>query len=88
MDGDEVDASAVRRTVLAYRAAGGPGELQGLDSFTMLLSGELNFLAEQAAKTLDPALDDDHRAHALAEVQECLLSLPTPQVLTPPWPGA
>ncbi|SDO71631.1 Ser/Thr protein kinase RdoA involved in Cpx stress response, MazF antagonist [Pedococcus dokdonensis] len=81
VDGDEVDASAVRRTVQAYRAAGGTGAVRGPESFTMLLSGELNFLAEQVGKTLDPALDDDHRAHASAEVHECLLWLPTARVL-------
>lgn len=81
VDGDEVDASAVRRTVTAYRAAGGTGEVRGLDSFTMLLSGELNFLASQAAASLDPATADGHRAHAVAEVRECLLWLPSSSTL-------
>ena len=81
VDGEEVDAPAVRRTVTAYRAAGGTGAVHGLDSFTMLLSGELNFLARQAAESLDPATEDAHRRHAVAEVQECLLWLPSPSTL-------
>jgi aminoglycoside phosphotransferase (APT) family kinase protein len=81
VDGEEVDASAVRRTVTAYRAAGGTGAVRGTGSFTMLLSGELNFLARQGAAALDPATTDAHRRHAVAEVQECLLWLPSPTAL-------
>jgi aminoglycoside phosphotransferase (APT) family kinase protein len=81
VDGAEVDAPAVRRTVTAYRAAGGSGEVRGLDSFTMLLSGELSFLARQAGATLDPRTEAGHREHAVAEVQECLLWLPPPGTL-------
>ena len=81
VDGVEVDAPAVRRTVVAYRAAGGSGAVLGLDAFTMVLSGELNFLAEQAGTSLDPATADTHRDHALAEVKECLLWLPSPRTL-------
>ena len=81
VDGVEVDAPAVRRTVTSYRAAGGTGAVRGLESFTMLLSGELNFLAEQATTSLDPASTEAHRRHALDEVRECLLWLPTPETL-------
>ena len=76
VDGEEVDAPAVRRTVSAYRAAGGAGTVQGLDSFAMLLSGELNFLVQQAERSLDPATGDEQRRHSVAEVHECLLWLP------------
>ena len=81
VDGAEVDASAVRHTVLAYRAAGGTGAVRGLESFTMLLSGELNFLAQQAGASLDPTTAEAHRQHALDEVRECLLWLPSPETL-------
>jgi aminoglycoside phosphotransferase (APT) family kinase protein len=81
VDGDEVDAPAIRRTVVAYRAAGGTGAVVGLDAFTMLLSGELNFLAEEAGTSLDPATADAHREHAVGEVQECLLWLPSAPTL-------
>jgi hypothetical protein len=81
VDGVEVDAPAVRSTVRAYRAAGGTGAVRGLDSFVMLLSGELNFLARQAGASLDPATEDAHRLHAVSEVQECLLWLPPPDTL-------
>ena len=66
---------------MAYRAAGGTGAVRGLDAFSMVLSGELNFLAEQAGTSLDPATEDVHRQHAVAEVQECLLWLPSPDTL-------
>lgn len=81
VDGEEVDASAVRRTVTAYRAAGGTGAVRGLDAFTMVLSGELNFLARQATASLDPSVEDTHREHAVGEVRECLLWLPTVRAL-------
>ena len=81
VDGAEVDASAVRHTVIAYRAAGGTASIWGLESFTMLLSGELNFLAQQADASLDPGTAEAHRQHALDEVRECLLWLPSPETL-------
>jgi Ser/Thr protein kinase RdoA (MazF antagonist) len=77
VDGDRIDEPAVRHTLTAYRAAGGTGEVQGLESFTMLLSGELNFLEERAAMSLDPRLDDDHVRHAVSEAQEILAWLPS-----------
>jgi Ser/Thr protein kinase RdoA (MazF antagonist) len=77
VDGDRIDETAVRHTLAAYRAAGGTGEVQDRGSFTMLLSGELNFLAERAAMSLDPSLDDEHVRHAVDEVQETLAWLPT-----------
>jgi Ser/Thr protein kinase RdoA (MazF antagonist) len=73
----EVDKAAVRQTLAGYRMAGGTGELRGLDSFTMVLSGELNFLAVQAARTLDPTLDAIQARHAAGEAQDCLAWLPT-----------
>jgi Ser/Thr protein kinase RdoA (MazF antagonist) len=81
VDGAQVDAPAVRRTVVAYRAAGGTGAVVELDAFTMVLSSELNFLAEQAATSLDPDAGDAHRQHAVDEVRECLLWLPPPDTL-------
>lgn len=77
VDGDRIDEPAVRHTVIAYRAAGGTGEVHGLESFTMLLSGELNFLAERAAMSLDSRLDDEHVQHAVSEAQETLGWLPS-----------
>jgi Ser/Thr protein kinase RdoA (MazF antagonist) len=77
VDGDRIDEPAVRHTLTAYRAAAGRGEVHGLESFTMLLSGELNFLAERAAMSLDTTLDDEHVRHAVSEAQETLAWLPS-----------
>ncbi len=77
VDGDRIDEPAIRHTVTAYRRAGGTGEVQGLESFTMLLSGELNFLAKRAAMSLDRRLDDEHLRHAVSEVQGTLSWLPS-----------
>jgi Ser/Thr protein kinase RdoA (MazF antagonist) len=77
VDGDRIDEPAVRHTLTAYRAAGGSGAVQGLESFTMLVSGELNFLAERAAMSLDPGLDHEHVRHAVSEAQETLAWLPS-----------
>jgi Ser/Thr protein kinase RdoA (MazF antagonist) len=77
VDGDRVDEPAVRHTLAAYRAAGGTGEVRALESFTMLVSGELNFLAERAGMSLDPGLGAQHVRHAVSEARETLSWLPT-----------
>ena len=82
VDGSEVDADAVRRTVAAYRAAGGPGVVSGPEAFAMVLSTEPNFLAAQVRATLDDAFPDDRqRQLARAEIEEILGYLPTPAAL-------
>ena len=82
VDGARIDEPAVRHTFTAYRRAGGTGEVHGLESFTMLLSGELNFLAERACMSLDPLLDDEHVRHAVSEVQGTLSWLPSVDTLS------
>ena len=75
VDGVEVDAPAVRRTVRAYRrrvARGGARD------------GRVHDAAQRRAQLPRPAggrlarpgPEDAHRPHAVAEVQECLLWLP------------
>jgi Ser/Thr protein kinase RdoA (MazF antagonist) len=77
VDGDRIDEPAVRHTLAAYRAAGGTGEVRTLESFTMLVSGELNFLAERAGMSLDPGLGAQHVRHAVSEALETLSWLPS-----------
>jgi Ser/Thr protein kinase RdoA (MazF antagonist) len=77
VDGDRVDEPAVQHTLSAYRAAGGSGEVRALGSFTMVMSGELNFLAERAGMSLDPGLGAEHVRHAVSEAQETLAWLPS-----------
>ena len=81
VEGSAVDEAAVRETVVAYRAAGGMGRLDGLDAFAMVLCTEPNFLARQVQAALDPATTEEHLEHALAEIQELLGHLPTPAAL-------
>jgi Ser/Thr protein kinase RdoA (MazF antagonist) len=71
------DPAAVRLTLEAYRAAGGPGAVTSELSFGMLIACTLNFLHAQASVALDPAAGAEHRAYAAAEVADTLTRLPT-----------
>jgi Ser/Thr protein kinase RdoA (MazF antagonist) len=71
------DAAAVRRTLAAYQAAGGPGRIRGEQSFAMLIACTLNFLRSQASVALDPHTAAAHRQHARAEISATLARLPT-----------
>jgi Ser/Thr protein kinase RdoA (MazF antagonist) len=71
------DPAAVRLTLAAYRAAGGPGAVTSELSFGMLIACTLNFLHHQADVALDPAAGAEHRAYAAAEVADTLTRLPT-----------
>jgi Ser/Thr protein kinase RdoA (MazF antagonist) len=75
------DAAAVRRTVAAYREAGGPGRIRDEQSFGMLIACMLNFLESQAGLALDPSADAEHRQHACAEISDTLARLPTPGLM-------
>jgi Ser/Thr protein kinase RdoA (MazF antagonist) len=75
------DAAAVRRTLAAYQAAGGPGRIRDEQSFAMLIACTLNFLHAQASVALDPAAATGHRQHASAEISETLARLPTPGLI-------
>ena len=71
------DAAAVRRTVAAYQAAGGPGRIRDEQSFGMLIACMLNFLHSQAGVALDPNAAAEHRQHACDEISDTLARLPT-----------
>src|SRR5215831_10947093 len=75
------DAAAVRHTVAAYQAAGGPGRIRDEQSFGMLIACTLNFLHAQAGVALDPSAAPGHRQHARAEISDSLARLPTPGLI-------
>ena len=76
------NAVAVRRTLAAYQAAGGPGRIRDEQSFAMLIACMLNFLQSQAGVALDPSAAAGHRQHACAEISDTLTRLPTPGLIT------
>jgi Ser/Thr protein kinase RdoA (MazF antagonist) len=76
------NAVAVRRTLAAYQAAGGPGRIRDEQSFAMLIACMLNFLQSQAGVALDPNTAAEHRQHACAEISDTLARLPTPGLIT------
>lgn len=83
VEGDRVDSAGVTQTVAAYCAAGGPGRVETLDDFTMVLCSDTNFLATQIRLALDPALAEEHREPVLDEIEQALATyLPTPAALT------
>jgi Ser/Thr protein kinase RdoA (MazF antagonist) len=83
VEGDEVDSTGVAATVAAYRAAGGPGQLETLDDFVMVLCSDTNFLAGQIRSALDPGLAEEHREAVLEEIAQGLsVYVPTPAALT------
>ncbi|MEV0170298.1 phosphotransferase [Streptomyces sp. NPDC050803] len=55
------DVDAARRTARAYRSAGGPGEVTGPQSFSMLFATELNFIHVQAECAVDPTVTEAQR---------------------------
>jgi len=75
------NAAAVRRTVAAYQAAGGPGRIRDVQSFGMHIACRLNFLRSQASVALDPNAAAGHRQHACAEISDTLARLPTPGLI-------
>ena len=75
------DAAAVRSTLAAYQAAGGPGRIRDEQSFGMLIACMLNFLQSQADVALDPHAAAGHRQHADDEISDTLARLPAPGLI-------
>ena len=75
-DDGTADDAAVRRTLAAYRAGGGPGQLRDEQSFGMYIACRLNFLEAQASVALDPGAAPEHRAYASSEISDTLARLP------------
>ncbi|MEU0245408.1 aminoglycoside phosphotransferase family protein [Streptomyces sp. NPDC006235] len=72
----EVDIAAARRLARAYREAGGPAEVTGPESFSMLFATDLNYIRVQAECAVDPAVTAAQREFAGRQVLTCLRSLP------------
>jgi hypothetical protein len=81
-DDGTVDDAAVRRTLAAYRAAGGPGQLRDEQSFGLYIAGRLHFLQAQASVALDPGAAPGHRAYAASEISDTLARLPAPTLIS------
>ena len=81
-DDGTADDAAVRRTLAAYRAGGGPGRLRDEQSFGMYIACRLNFLETQASVALDPGAAAEHRAYASSEISDTLARLPAPSLIS------
>jgi Ser/Thr protein kinase RdoA (MazF antagonist) len=81
LDG-RADDAAVRRTLAAYRSAGGPGRLRDERSFSMYLAGRLNFLHGQASMALESATSPEHRQYAVGEIWDTIARLPSLSLLS------
>lgn len=83
---DDVDEDAVRQTLAAYRAAGGPGVPTGRADFAMVLCAESNFLAHQVRLALDDEAPPARREQAVGEISDSLGGyLPTMDALERVW---
>ncbi|WP_217240278.1 phosphotransferase enzyme family protein [Streptomyces sp. AC555_RSS877] len=74
--GNDFHAASARRLVRAYRDAGGPGVLKGLDSFSMLFATDLNYVRVQAECAVDPTVTAEQREFAGGQVVASLRKLP------------
>ncbi|HEY0638170.1 MAG TPA: aminoglycoside phosphotransferase family protein [Pseudonocardiaceae bacterium] len=70
--GDQVDAAAVRRTLDAYRAAGGTGWPRDESAFAMAVTADQNYLLRQARVAADPASTPEELAWAGKEIAESM----------------
>jgi Ser/Thr protein kinase RdoA (MazF antagonist) len=68
--------NAIKRTLAAYYAAGGPGRLHDERAFGMYIAGRLNFLHGQARLSLDQHASPQNRQHAAIEISDTLGRLP------------
>jgi Ser/Thr protein kinase RdoA (MazF antagonist) len=81
-DGTHCDIDAMRTLYQSYVREGGPGRIQELADFSMLIASRLNFLHKQVNIANDPDTEQRHRDWALREIDEALQILPTRQQLT------
>lgn len=80
--GNDFSADSARLLVRAYRDAGGPAVIDGLDSFSMLFATDLNFVHVQAGCAIDPTVTDAQRAFASGKVVDTLATLPDPAAIS------
>ena len=71
-----VNAGRVRQILGAYRRAGGHASLNGLESFSGVLAGYVNYIEAQASVCLDAAQPVDMRDHARQELVSSLADPP------------
>jgi Ser/Thr protein kinase RdoA (MazF antagonist) len=74
----EPDLPAMRALYRAYVKEGGPGRVERLDDFSMLIATRCNFLQRQQRIARDPRARKDDREWAEREVAEGLRMLPNP----------
>ena len=74
--GNDFRADSARRLVRAYRDAGGPGVIKGLDSFSMLFATALNYVHVQAECAIAPTVTAAQREFASGQVVATLRDLP------------
>ncbi|WP_405741528.1 phosphotransferase [Streptomyces sp. NBC_00028] len=80
--GNAFSADAARRLTRAYRDAGGPAGITGLDSFSMLFATDLNFVYVQAECAIDPKATAEQREFASGRVVDTLATLPDVAAVT------
>ncbi|WP_416971441.1 phosphotransferase enzyme family protein [Streptomyces sp. 4F14] len=73
---NEPDTGRTRRIVRAYRAAGGPGEIRGLRSFSMLFATAVNYVRVQADCAVTPEVTEDQRAFGAEQAVRCMRAIP------------
>ncbi|HET7015239.1 MAG TPA: phosphotransferase [Streptosporangiaceae bacterium] len=78
----QADEKAIRRTLAAYNAAGGPGRLRDELVFGMYVAGRLNFLHAQARLALNQDASPENRKHAVFEISDTLARLPAPPMIS------
>lgn len=67
----------VRRTVRAYRAAGGPGTVDSLPAFSLRLANDLNYIHDEILTALGDDLGPDMRRYAEKEAAHFIATAPT-----------
>lgn len=79
--GGVVRHEEIRRTIRAYRAAGGHGAVDSLASFSTRLANDLNYIHDEVLAALGDDLPEDMRQHAENEAEQFLVTAPTPATL-------
>ncbi|HTY27662.1 MAG TPA: aminoglycoside phosphotransferase family protein, partial [Mycobacterium sp.] len=80
-DSRHADLGAARSMIQGYLSAGGPGRVNELGDFSMLLASRLNFVLEQARLALNQDVAPRHREWARQEVDSMRRLMPTSRQL-------
>lgn len=76
--GNDFRADSARRLVRGYLDAGGPAVVEGVESFSLLVATDLNYLRVQAECAIDPQETPEQREFASGQVAGLLGNLPDP----------